>query len=519
MDEPGRRKPPDDGPDHPPGTVELLSRRKYIQDGQLVLIPEPSDDPDDPLLWPKWRKAWNFALLVAMTLLIFTGLSTQSIFISQLRKDLQATNEDLINSRAVEHTGEALGCILFIPFATKYGRRSVYIVSIAVYVVAAWWFANMTTTQELYITNALKGFAAAINETAVQMSIRDMFFLHRRGSANALYHFALSTAFSLIPMAAGAQATNFGWRASATTQAATMTVLFVFFIFSFEETKFVRETGKKISDDSEKDNNSTVGLVLDSDRALPRKPFPHYLRLQFLTTTDESLWKIFYYPIHSWWLPHIVFTSLVFGTGLMWITIQGSLKSIVFSAPPYNFNPQQLGYLFVASFVGSLFGNLYGGYFVDWIVVWLTKRNGGLYEPEMRLYPLPLPALGMSAGLVVFGVTADRGLHWIFPSIGSALMSFGFGGMASISFTLVVDAYPNIIAQGFVVVAFFRNVLGVIGPAATNPWVKGMGLSGLFITAAFINLAINLLGVPLLIWGKRLRTKTASRYYRLSKQS
>lgn len=80
----------------------------------------------------------------------------------------------------------------------------------------------------------------------------------------------------------------------------------------------------------------------------------------------------------------------------------------MFSAPPYNLNPQQIGFLFVAAFVGSLSGSLYGGTLVDWAVVWLTRRNGGWYEPEMRLYMLPLPALGMSAGLAVFGVTADR---------------------------------------------------------------------------------------------------------------
>lgn len=91
----------------------------------------------------------------------------------------------------------------------------------------------------------------------------------------------------------------------------------------------------------------------------------------------------------------------------------------MFSAPPYNFNPQQLGYLFVSVFVGSLFGGLYGGALVDWAVVWFTRRNGGLYEPEMRLYLLPLPALSMSAGLAVFGVTADRVIS-LYPSATTA---------------------------------------------------------------------------------------------------
>lgn len=144
-----------------------------------------------------------------------------------------------------------------------------------------------------------------------------MFFLHNRGSANALYHFALSTAFSLVPMVAGTQALKFVWRSSAVTQAAVITGILFVFIVSFEETKFVRDTGEAVSEDSEKD--SVRGLVQAHPGSVrPRKPFPRYLRLQLFTPTSESLGRLFIQPIHSWWLPHVIFTSLVFGTGLMW---------------------------------------------------------------------------------------------------------------------------------------------------------------------------------------------------------
>lgn len=29
---------------------------KYDKTGTIVLIPQPSDDPNDPLNWPRWRK-------------------------------------------------------------------------------------------------------------------------------------------------------------------------------------------------------------------------------------------------------------------------------------------------------------------------------------------------------------------------------------------------------------------------------------------------------------------------------
>lgn len=59
-------------------------------------------------------------------------------------------------------------------------------------------------------------------------------------------------------------------------------------------------------------------------------------------------------------------------------------------------------------FVGNMFGSLYGGLLGDWVVVRLAKRNKGIFEPEMRLYILLLPALLMGAGLILFGVSADK---------------------------------------------------------------------------------------------------------------
>ena len=29
---------------------------KYDPSGKIVLVPQPSDDPNDPLNWPRWRK-------------------------------------------------------------------------------------------------------------------------------------------------------------------------------------------------------------------------------------------------------------------------------------------------------------------------------------------------------------------------------------------------------------------------------------------------------------------------------
>lgn len=35
-------------------------------------------------------------------------------------------------------------------------------------------------------------------------------------------------------------------------------------------------------------------------------------------------------------------------------------------------------------------------------------------------------------------------MHWIYPSLGSGFFAFGFGAISDSTFTLVIDAYPNV---------------------------------------------------------------------------
>jgi MFS family permease len=67
--------------------------------------------------------------------------------------------------------GRAIGCILFIPPAVKYGRRSVYLISTTVILAVVAWSACLNTIAELYVSQFLFGLASATNETIVQMTV------------------------------------------------------------------------------------------------------------------------------------------------------------------------------------------------------------------------------------------------------------------------------------------------------------------------------------------------------------
>ncbi|GJC81664.1 putative MFS-type transporter C1271.10c [Colletotrichum liriopes] len=345
----------------------------------------------------------------------------------------------------------------------------------------------------------------------------------------------------LTPLAAGTQAVTQGWRWSYYTLSIALTILFVVFVFLYEETKYIpitigeREATDCASPDGANDMSKAKSVGEDGielnyvqSHVTPSVRMNTYReQMRLLTPTSESLTRIFVLPLHVITLPHVMFTALQFASGVCWLVLFMSVVSVVFSAPPYNFDTGSIGLMTLGPFVGNIFGSLYGGPFADWAVMRLSKKNGGLYEPEMRLYPLFLPVITMAGGIVMFGITADRamllqtwrlrdqGMHWIFPSIGGALFAFGLGANGDITFTLVIDTYRELTAEAFVGIAFIRNAVSVGVPSALVPWMSSMGLSNMYILSGAVSLLIGLLYVPMIIWGKRIRTALAPRYWRL----
>ncbi|KAF5709471.1 major facilitator superfamily transporter [Fusarium mundagurra] len=511
-----------------PGEARLILAESATDASSFVLQPTPSRDPNEPLNWPTWRKFLNFGLSIAVTVAAFTNLSVQTVFWQQMTVDMGVSIQQLTNAQSAQLAGLAMGCLFLIPPAIKYGRRSAYLISTAILAAVTWWTARMQTYPELIITMVITGLSGAINETTVQMTIADLFFVHHRGSANAVYFTAVMVGSFLTPIAAGVQAVHEGWRWSYYTLSICITILFVVFVFAFEETKYipvmVGEAGNdeagsehspttKEDDSKDKVGSELVTVGTHVDHTIPMNSYRQCMRLT--TTTSESLPLLFMMPFHVITLPHVLFTAIQFASSVCWLVAFMNIISIVFSAPPYNFDTAGIGYMALGPFVGNVFGSIYGGPLADWTVVRLARRNGGVYEPEMRLYPLVIPTFFMAGGLIMFGATAARGMHWIYPSLGGAFFAFGLGANGDITFTLIIDTYRELVAEAFIGVAFIRNAVSVGVTFAIVSWMNSMGLTNMFIVCGCIAFAIGSLFVPMIIYGKKIRTTLAPRYWKL----
>lgn len=64
-----------------------------------------------------------------------------------------------------------IGCMVFVPFALRYGRRPVYVLTTFILFGVSIWSAKTKTIGEWMVINAIGGLAAAVNETLFQLTV------------------------------------------------------------------------------------------------------------------------------------------------------------------------------------------------------------------------------------------------------------------------------------------------------------------------------------------------------------
>jgi len=125
----------------------------------------------------------------------------------------------------------------------------------------------------------------------------------------------------------------------------------------------------------------------------------------------------------------------------------------VFGGPQYNFTAGQIGLIGLSPWIFGVIGNVCGGPICDWVARYMTKRNGGVYEPEFRLVLMfPAVVLG-SIGYFGFGWSIENGDPWIVPVILYGLVGIGGVFLAIPVYTYVVDSHRALAPEAFVTVS------------------------------------------------------------------
>jgi hypothetical protein len=142
----------------------------------------------------------------------------------------------------------------------------------------------------------------------------------------------------------------------------------------------------------------------------------------------------------------------------------------------------------------------------DWLAAYLTRRNGGIREAEMRLGVLIIPALVTPVGLILYGFTAERNLHWIGYFLGAGIMAWGSYFFFSFTVAYAVDSYFVNTSEMLIAMNIGKQAISFGFGYAVLTWVMERGyavvIAGIFTGVLVFN---NLMLPVFMIWGKDIR--------------
>ena len=237
----------------------------------------------------------------------------------------------------------------------------------------------------------------------------------------------------------------------------------------------------------------TGNTALKSKMALPYTPFQ-----LFKISIVRPLKLLVFSPIV---LALSTYVAVVYGyLYLLFTTINQ-----VFSTS-YHFSQGSVGLTYLGIGIGSLFGVIIFGILSDKLLKYLTSKDPkGDQKPEYRLPPLIPGSFLIPIGLFIYGWTADKGVHWIAPIIGTSFVGFGLLATFMPIQTYLVDAYTIYAASALAANTILRSLVGALLPLAGRAMYQRLGLGWGNSLLGFITLAMCPIPVVFYRYGERIR--------------
>lgn len=516
--------------DYLPGTSRLVGEENSshsLVDGNIILSPQPTSSPNDPLNWPFARKVLHCVLVCFVT--GFTAATANDAASAQTgENDELGISYDTLNTGAgVLFVGIGYFTLLISPAAWLYGRRITYLVCITLGLIGAIWFARVQGGQDSIWNQLFVGASEACAEANVQLSLSDLFFQHQRGTVLGIYVLATSIGTYLGPLIGSYIADLQGWRWVGWWAVIISGGLLIVLYFALEETAFDRPayledtSGSRtpeVAAPTEKPAPDSQTVVNETAIAI-EEPKTYFQRIKLITPAPNLIGTGFkqyvtrlVHTLRVFTFPAVIYSGIQWGAQDAWLTFYLTVEDTVWYDDPWNYSDAAVGLMNVPCLIGAVIGCFWGGYISDMFVLWMAKRRGGIREAEDRLWIMYPVALFSPLGMLLFGIGSNNGWAWPAPYVGLGFIGFGWGCAGDLSMAYLMDAYPEMVLEGMVGVSVVNNTLGCIFTFTASDWLAVSGTQNTFIAIAVLDFFFVMLTVPMMMWGKNCRVWTKNRY-------
>ena len=552
-------------PDYVPGTANILLEKidGKIEDSTMkttasgiILHPQPTESPNDPLNWSVMTKTYQFAILIFIT--AFTAATSNDAgSVQDSMNEIYDISYNSMNTGAGVLFASIGLCTYFLgPSASLYGRKLNYFICIILGLVGAAWFGAAKSTTDTIWSQLFVGASEGCAEACVQLSISDMFHAHQLSWALTLYILATSCGTYLGPLIAGfiVEYATFrwvGWCAVIISGGLLAFLVFTQYETYFDRSRYVpRETHlsdlaaipeeneniqlndsdnkvdalsvdeEKKVDNAELNSETSIDSFYILNNGADEKPKSYWKKIALITpATNLEGWGIKQYierligMLRVFWFPPVVLSGILWGLQDAFLTFYLTTEDDQYYDPPFNLSDTGVALMNIPCLIGSVIGCLYAGILSDKFVLWMARRRNGIQEAEDYLYFLVGVFIACPIGLMVFAAGTDQLWGWrVTYVVGLSFLGFSFGCSGDIAMSYLMAAYPEMVIEGMIGVSLINNSIGCIFTFVCSLWLDAMGNTHTYAILTGIQVLACFAAVPFIIWGKPMRAWT-KKYY------
>ncbi|KAJ7578643.1 MFS general substrate transporter [Mycena floridula] len=486
---------------------ELTSKslkHKTGKDSHIILIPQPSDDPLDPLNWPTWKRELCFWAIVFASGISGALTTMPSPALLALSIEFGISIDNMTSSFSSVLIGIGFSTLLQGSLAAKFGHRIVYLGSVLLMFLGAIGCAVSPNLMSIRASRVIQGFGAASFQSLPPSTIENLFFVHERGTRTIIWNFGMTAGFTLGPLLYGYVVQNLHWNMGFWFLAiAAGVAIFVVFFFVVETTYRNRTSVALPVKEIEDGSTSSVAVVLELQTPAPAKSYWGQLSIWNGTYTNENVFRIFFRPFPFILSPVVFYVFLVFGMQAVWMSFLPACSSTIFTLE-YNFTPSEIGLTNVGSLVGIILGILTGP-LTDWGVVSLAQRNKGVYEPEFRIIFDSVMLIGTS-GYVGWAVGTSHNMPWIGAVACLMIVNYAILVSSGSAIVYLLDTHGRDAVHALALINFLKTAFIYGFSFIANGMVLDKGVKTVLLILGGCQTASWILSVPMYVFGKRARS-------------
>lgn len=401
---------------HVPGTIFLNDESAQPDDtitaglkhgtgrnSHIILAPQPSEDPNDPLNWSSFKKEYViWILLLGSVLNAATNgpfLNASYVVISQ---DVNKPLNTVVLVSGYNLLAAGASGPIWCALSRRYGKRPCFLASTLFDIIGTAVGEAGVSYEYLLAARIIQGFSTSAYESLIVAAVGDLYFVHERGLRIAIINWILNSVSCLTSIILGQVTAGLGWRWLFHMFQIFLVVQFVLNFLFAPETTYIRDSiynldtnrdenldelvkaehrhdNRDIENRGENALKETTTQTSNISRPIPKKKtFVQELAVYTGVYSHDNVLKYIIGPFITLLNPGALYCTVTSGLLNAWYVGTAIIAAGIFSAPPYNFGPSGIANIGIGPFIGGIIGSTVIAVTSDPFAKWLTRLNKGV---------------------------------------------------------------------------------------------------------------------------------------------